>query len=135
MFTLSLSPGAKDDVRALKAKDADAAALVIAVLQEIQGSQELLDSLTIHDFRDELPELDVEYDVKHFWEHWKQGKNLWRLKIVDDERLLAGHRIIYAYVPLDSNYLVLGIVPRAFNYDRNNETTKRILREYDEYCT
>ncbi|MFD3301949.1 hypothetical protein [Aquipseudomonas alcaligenes] len=134
MFRLSLSPGSKSDIRSLKARDPDAAALLLAGLQEIQGNQELLDSLTIRDFDDVLPELNVSYDVKQWWQYWKRGRNLWRLRLMDDERLLSGYRVIYAFIPRETHYLVLGVVPRSFNYDPNHTITKRIIGEYDDLC-
>ncbi|MFK4075184.1 hypothetical protein ACI2KX_15870 [Ectopseudomonas khazarica] len=134
MFALSYSPGAQEDVRQLKSIDPNAAALVLATVQEIRGDQNLLDSLTIHEFEDRISKLDLTYNVKHWWEHFKRGRDLWRLRVIDDENLLTDYRIIYAYCIPESKYYILGVVPRSFNYDSNHTQTKRILAEYEELC-
>lgn len=134
MFALAYSPGAQDDVRRLKQTDPDAAALVLATIREIRDDQNLLDSLTIHDFDDVIPKLGVGYNVKKWTEHYKKNKNLWRLRIMDEENLLRGYRIIYAYSITDSKYYILGVVERSFGYDRNHPKTIRILGEYADLC-
>lgn len=135
MFALSYSPGAQDDIRQLKQKDAEAAALVLATVREIRDDQSLLDSLTIHDFEDLIPNLGVGYSVKKWWEHYRQNKNLWRLRVMDEKHILRGYRIIYAYSITDGKYYILGVVERSFGYDRNHPKTIRILGEYSELCT
>lgn len=134
MFALSYSPGAQDDIRQLKRANPDAAALVLATIQEIRGDQNLLDSLTIHEFEERLSKLDVTYTVKHWWEHFRKGRDLWRLRVIDDDNLLTDFRIIYGYSISESKYYILGVVPRSFNYDSNHPQTKRILGEYEDLC-
>jgi len=132
MFALNISPGAKIDIVKLKSLDEGAAALLLVILQEIKGDQEVLDSLTIHDLIDVLPIAELDYEVKHWWEHYRKGKNLWRLRILEDS--LTSYRIVYGYSPTEHAYYVLGIVDRDFNYDSNHPISKRILAEYEDLC-
>jgi hypothetical protein len=134
MFTLSLAPGAQADLRRLATTDGPAAAMIVAVLQEIQGDPSLLDALTIHDFEDVFPETEHDFNVKHWWEHYRKGRNLWRLKVIDSKRSLLRYRVIYGYAMREQAYYVLGIVHRDHCYVTSHPDTQRILREYFEYC-
>lgn len=134
MFQFSVTPGAKTDIRGLASSDRDAAALVVVTFQELQGNQVLLDTLTIHDHDDVLPLSGHPYNVKHVWEQYKKGKNLWRLKVMDSDKTLQPYRVIYGYSTGEQKYYVLGVVPRGHSYDSSHPTFRRILEEYSEYC-
>lgn len=134
MYALHLSAGIKSDLRELKASAPQVAAAALTLLQELKGSQEALDSLTIHNFEDILQGSNTQYHVSHWWELYRTGKNIWRLKTVDTPSL--GHyRIIYGYSQAEQAYYALGIVKRDFDYDLSHPVSQRILSEYEELCS
>lgn len=128
MYSLVLSRGAQDDLEQLWADDEVAAAAIDVLLQEVQGNQHLLDMLTAHDFGAYGTE---RFHVSRWVTQQRQDRNLWRLKLWDLERQGIRYRVVYA---LDQRrrYHVLGIVHRDFNYDPNDECSRRILAEYDD---
>lgn len=133
MYSLSISEEAKKDIRDLMATDEDAAALVIALLDEIAQCQDLLNELTIHGSEPVAPELDVGFNVQKFLALFRKGLNLWRLKVLDHPEL-ARYRIVYGYKAGTGGYYVLGVVPRNFNYDPAHPISQRIVRDYRDYC-
>ena len=124
-FTLLVHDDAKADLEQLW-KDAPRAAARIAVLlQELQGSQDLLDRLTQHGFGDRS---HAKFHISRWLEYWRKGKNLWRLKDWNLENDGFRYRIIYTFVPSKMQYHILAIAPRDFNYVANHPITKRVLR-------
>lgn len=132
MYALHLSEGTKSDIIEIKGVDPEAAALALVVLQEIKGDQDVLDSMTIHDYQDVLSGSGASYEVKHWWEQFKKGKNLWRLRVL--ESALLRYRIVYGYSQSEHSYYVLGLVKRDFNYESSHPISRRILGEYEELC-
>ena len=133
MFTLQISPGASSDIVELKKNSPNEAASIIAILQEIKGNQRLLDLLLVHELEEQLSS-GLDFNVSHWWEQYRVGKDLWRIRIITDNRILSSHRIVYGYVRGQQEYVVLGVVHRSFNYDAQHPISKRILAEYSEYC-
>ncbi len=109
--------------------DENAAADIVALLEQGKCDQDLLDNLTVRDFGKGKTE-DIHVDK---WVAQQQkGRNPWRLKIWDLEDRGVPARIIYALDPRISRYHVLGVVSRDFNYDERDDRTKGILAAYDE---
>ncbi len=131
MYKIALHDDAKADLKAILAKDAVAARKISAVLQEIEGDQSLLDSLTTHDYgrNHRAP-----FNVSKWLEFWNKNQDIWRLKIWDLEDKGLRYRIVYAYVRGKKEYRVLAVAPRSeINYDDpNNTLSKRILAAYEE---
>lgn len=130
MFSLVINPLAGADLKELlsskKADDKEAAAIVLAFLEQLKEDQYLMDSLTIHEF------VDDNIDVEHFASLWRIGYNMWRLKLATLKELNLQYRIIYAFEPLINRYHILGIVHRNFKYDKDDPRTKNIIAAYDE---
>lgn len=134
MFALYLSDGIKTDIRNILALDPDAGSDILVVLQELEsGNQALLDSLTDHEYSGQFPSTGLAYNVKHWWEHFRKGKNLWRLRILNSSTLHA-YRIVYGYSQTEQAYYILGAVSRDFNYDPNHSISRRMLAEYENLC-
>lgn len=129
MLRLFVHIDAEDDLERLWVRAPDAAARIAAILEELAGNQDLLDRLTQHDFGSYHT---ADFQVSKWSEQWKNGKNLWRLKVWDLEDQGLQYRVVYAFLPSKSQYHVLGIVPRSFNYESGNELTQRILRAYED---
>ena len=126
-YQLFIHQDAKNDLEALWQTDPTAAARVTLVLEQLAHDQMLLDRLTQHDFGGPG---GPGFHVSKWQEQWRQGKDLWRLKIWDLDDCLLPYRIVYAFTPGALRYNVLGIVPRNFNYDPNHPLSRRILAAY-----
>lgn len=129
MFALSVHEDAEADLEDLYKRDQRTVLAIAALLEELSGSQELLDRLTDHDFGKNRKE---EFHVSKWLEQWRKGHDLWRLKIWRLERHGIQYRIVYAFIPIKRQYIVLAIAPRDFDYDESHPITQRILRAYRE---
>jgi hypothetical protein len=129
VYTLTVHRHAEEDLTALRLGEPAVAATIIAVLQEIQHDQSLLDSLLDHDFGADGTET---FHVNKWLEFWRKNFDIWRLKIWELERLRKRYRIIYAYEIPTRSFHVLGIVSRDFDYDPTDPRSQRILRAYKD---
>lgn len=127
--SLTIHPDAADDLRQLMAKDRFAGGKVLALLQQAKRDPSIIDSLLDHDFG---AEHTAPYHVSKWQEFWRIGYDLWRLKIWTEPKGSLRYRIVYAYEPRTLQYHVLAIVHRDFNYERDHEITKRILKAYKD---
>jgi hypothetical protein len=128
VYQVVIAVAAKEDLAAIAASDPDTEAEIVALLQELKGSQELLDSLTVKDFG---LARDASFHVDKWNEQQKQGRNLWRLKIWNLEDLGIRYRVIYALDPRVRRYYVLAILHRDFDYDEKHPRVRRLLDTYD----
>lgn len=100
----------------------------MALLEQLEGDPDLLDRLTQHDYG---AHNSADFHVSKWQEQWRQGRDLWRLKVWDLEDQGLRYRIVYAFVPGMQHYHVLAIAPRDFDYDKNHPISQRILRAYE----
>lgn len=131
MLPVELHPSAVNDLRRIRGQSPKAAGQLAAVIQEMKADPHLHDKLLEHD-------ATADYrNVKHWWERYKEGDNLWRLRLLEPSNgPLLSYRIIYGYIPYGNNqqprYCVLAIVHRGdFNYDATSELGQRIIRDYE----
>ncbi len=129
MFSLFIHDDASQDLRELCQTDPVSAGRIVALLEQISGDQGLLESLTDHDFGVRGSE---DFHVSRWQRQWRQGHDLWRLKVWDLDQAGVRYRIIYAYLPGKRNYYVLAIAPRDFDYDEDHPIGRRILRAYQD---
>ncbi len=129
MIALFLHNDAVSDLRDLKIIQPEAAARILALLQELKGNPDLLDRLTQHGYGSRNCS---DFNVSKWLAHWKRGRDLWRLKVWDLEDKGLRYRIIYAFVPQKKHHYILAIAPREFNYDTNHPISRRIIRAYEE---
>lgn len=125
MFSLYTHREAEDDLEAIWAADPQSASDIEVCLQEIEGDQDLLDRLTQDRFGERY--LD-RFNVRELVEQRDMRNNLWRLRVWS----VPKYRIIYAFIPRSGRYYVLGIMPRAVNYDRKDPFFKRIAAAYEQ---
>ena len=128
MLRLYIHADAEDDLERLWALEPEAAAKIGVLLEELEGDSDLLDRLTQQDFGAYGLE---DFHVAKWQEQQKKGRNLWRVKIWDLEKMGIRYRIVYAFMARQQDYSVLGIVPREFNYDASHELTRRIIAAYE----
>src|SRR5438105_765813 len=106
VYALFVHDDAYADLAELEAKDPDAAAIVVATLDEISEDQALLDALTVQDFG---AGRSGKFEVKKWWQFWKAGADIWRLRIWALDDIGAPYRVVYAYERGKGRYHVLGI--------------------------
>ena len=128
MFALDIHSDAQADLDDLWKTAPKAAARIVAILQEIQGNQKLLDSLLDQDFGADQSE---KFHVSKWHGLWNQKLDIWRFKVWDLERDRLPYRVIYAYEIARRHFHVLGIFHRDFNYDPLDARSKRILKAYE----
>lgn len=116
------------DLRALRQAKLKAAARIVALLEELQANPDRLDRLTQHDYG--AYHL-ADFHVSKWQAQWRQGRDLWRLKVWDLEDQGLRYRVVYAFIPQKQHYHILAIASREFDYDANHPTSQRILRAYN----
>jgi hypothetical protein len=131
VYSLTIHDDAKDDLDKLWVEAEEAAALIVALLQEIQGDQILLDALTIHNFG---ADHSADFHISRWLEFWNRGLDLWRLKAWTLEAQGLPYRVVYSYEPRRQRYHVLGVFHRDFNYDRTDQRTQRVQNAYADVC-
>ena len=129
MAALIINPDAEDDLERLWRLDRWSATRIIALLEEIEGNDDLLDRLSQDYFHRDAPR---QFDVRRWVEAWNSGSNLFRLKVWDPNDDLLPYRVIYAFLPNQSEYHVLAVVHREWNYDPEHKLSHRIFQAYDE---
>lgn len=116
------------DLKSLWKREPQAATRIAVFLEELKGDQDLLDRLTQHGYGTHGY---ADFHISKWVEHWKKGRDLWRLKLWDLEDKGLKYRIVYAFIPNLQHYHVLAIAPREFDYDTNHPISQRILRAYE----
>ena len=129
MYKLHIHKDAGSDLQLIKAKgDRKAFGAILAFLQQATVDQSILDNLSIDGFG----EVGTEgFDVKKWLAQQHKGRNLWRAKVCNVERVGANYRILYAFNPHKKAYYVLAILPRGFNYDETDQRVQRLISAYD----
>lgn len=128
VYSLVIHTSAKRDLADIGRDDPDTENEIYALLQQIKGSQRLLESLTIKDYG-LAPGSD--FHVDQWQEQQRKGRNIWRLKFWDLESLGIQYRVIYAFDNRISRYFILAVLHRDFNYDENHPRCKQLLAVYD----
>lgn len=127
MIALFLHDDAKADLLTLRNHAPQAARRIAALLEQLEGDPDLLDRLTQHGygaFR------SADFHVSKWFEPWREGYDLWRLKVWELEDQQARYRIIYAFEPRKRHHHVLAVAPREFDYDKNHPVSQRVIRAY-----
>ncbi|MET4160498.1 hypothetical protein ABIE61_000312 [Marinobacterium sp. MBR-111] len=132
MQTVEIHDHAKDDIRSIIAVDRPGALKVLALFEDMQTDAELQERLLDR----KTDDYEETVDVMRWVEQFRQGNDLYRIKIWEPDRARAlPYRVIYAYLPLDriANFVVLGVIHRKdFNYEPDHSFTKRILHDYHD---
>lgn len=129
MPVLFVHDDAKTDLLELRETEPQAAGWILALLEQLEGDPDLLDRLTQHDYG---ACGTADFHVSKWQQQWRNGRDLWRLKVWDLEDKGLRYRIIYAFEPRANHYHVLAIAPREFDYDANHPIGQRILSAYEE---
>lgn len=103
---LFIHEDAAADLSKLRQTELQAAARIVALLEELKGNPDLLDRLTQHDYG---AYQSADFHVSKWHEQWNQGRDLWRLKVWDLEDQGLRYRIVYAFIPQKQHYHILAI--------------------------
>ncbi len=125
--SLSIHRDAAEDLRQLMGSNKGAAGKIAALLQQVKHDPNIIASLLEHNFG---ADHSSAYHVSKWVEFYRVGYNIWRLKVWEMPHGSLPYRIVYAYEPKLLQYHVLAIVHRNFNYQRDHEITKRIVKAY-----
>jgi hypothetical protein len=128
VYHLLIAVAAKQDLAAIGAEDPETEAEILALLQELKGNQLLLASLTVKDFG---LAREAKFHVDVWARQQNKGRNLWRLKIWSLEDYGLRYRVIYALDPRKSQYYILAILHRDFDYDEKHPRVQQLLASYD----
>lgn len=131
MYKLNILPIVKEDIKVVGVSSKNAATKIVALLEQLNTNQELLGYLLEHNHGE--PDEDL-FNVSKWQAYWKNGYDLWRLKLFNLENVGLRYRIIYAYALENSiqTFYILAIVHRDFDYDPTHEITKRLIHSYVE---
>lgn len=127
MPRLLIHSDAERDLDDLAVANPKLAARVVLLLGEIAADTNLMNMLTVHGFGADERE---PFDVSRWQAHWREGKDLWRLKFWELEQQGLPYRVIYGLKRGTGSHYVLAIVHRNFDYDPDHPTTRRILQAY-----
>lgn len=130
MFRLFIHDSAQADLEKLWSSAPTVAARITVLLEECQGSQDLLDRLTQQGFGANRSTAD--FHVSQWFDQQQKNRNLWRLKAWDLENQGLRYRVVYAFIAQKHTYHVLAVAPREFDYDERHQLTQRIIRDYEE---
>jgi hypothetical protein len=131
LYRLFISDEAREDLDAIWQVDPAAAAAIKVLLDELRGSQALLNDLTTHGLEVELPA--GRFDIKKWHKQQRRGRNLFRIRAWRPNGAAINYRIVYVLELGTRRYYVLGIHRRnVLNYDdENSHAVQRILAAYD----
>jgi len=126
---LSIHRDAADDLQTIKARgDLADHGLLLAFLRQAQTDSTVLETLSEHWFGEDGT---ADYSVRRIVAPLRQGRRLWRLKILDLKGLAIGYRVIYAFNRNQDEIYVLAIPPREIAYEQEHPRIKRLLALYD----
>lgn len=130
VLSLAIHRDAVDDLQSIKAHGAlPDYGVILAFLQQAKADVALLESLSEHWFGEDG---SANYTVRKVVSFHKQGRRLWRVKVLSLKGLAANYRVLYAFDPRVQTYYVLAIPPREIAYDQDHPRIRRLLDVYDK---
>lgn len=130
MPSLAIHRYAADDLQSIKAHGALADyGVIVAFLQQAKADPAVLESLSEHWFGEDG---SANYTVQKVVSFHKQGRRLWRVKVLSLKGLAAGYRVLYAFDRRLQTCYVLAIAPREIAYDESHPRIRRLFDVYDE---
>ena len=97
VLSLAIHRDAVDDLQSIKAHGAlPDYGVILAFLQQAKADVALLESLSEHWFGEDG---SANYTVRKVVSFHKQGRRLWRVKVLSLKGLAANYRVLYAFDP------------------------------------
>ncbi|EPH6960525.1 hypothetical protein DT381_12730 [Pseudomonas aeruginosa] len=131
VHVLIMHPDAEDDLQRLCRLDKWSAARILALLEELNSDQDLLDRLSQHGYQKDKP---YQFDVSRWQEACGNGYYLLRIKAWGADDRVLPYRVIYAHVPTDTGdeYHILAIAERSWDYNTTSVLSRRIFKAYED---
>lgn len=129
MPSLAYSPQAEHELDALYDENEDSAALIDELLWQLEENPALLEELCREDRH--VSHTPV-FQVKRLREVWKDGYNVFILKVWPGDGGAIPFRVIYAYHAQLDRYYVLTVMPRGVNYERDRTFIDKVCRIYEQ---
>ncbi len=130
VYSLKIAKAALDDLAKIGCVDPDTESDILALLQHIKDSQDLLSVLTTKDYCSD-PLSGFSWDIDWIYTQQRKGRDLWRLKDLDLESMGIQYRIVYGFDKRINRYYVLAVLHRDIAYDASNPRFKELLATYD----
>lgn len=129
MPQILLCKKADEELEALYALDEDAAALFDVLIEELSDDPVMLDHLCVpaNHFKYAPP-----FDVEVFEEAKKQGKNIYRIKVRNEEGSLLPWRMLVGFHSQKNLYYVLAVTEREHSYDTKHPDYRELLVRYEQ---
>ena len=129
MPRLAVHRDAAEDLQAIKVRgDLADHGLILAFLRQAQSDVAVLETLSEDWFGEDGM---ADYSVRRIVVPHRQGRRLWRVKILNVKGLAAAYRVIYAFNRKQDEIFVLAIPPRDIAYDQSHPRIQRLLALYD----
>jgi hypothetical protein len=127
--SLAIHPDAADDLQSIKARGeiADHGA-ILAFLRQAKVDPALLETMAEDWFGEDGT---ADYSVRKIVSLHRQGKRLWRVKVLTLKGIAVNYRVLYAFDRQRQVFYILGIPSRDFAYDTNHPRIQRLIAVYD----
>ena len=120
----------EDELDALYETAPQVAGLVDALIEELSGDEDCLQTLT-----DCVPKWLYLYrppfEIKRFGHAWDDGRNIYLLKPYDEDGHRLDYRIFLAHDSHTNEYFALSIQPRDTSYDPTTDAYRCLCTRYD----
>ncbi|MNF75084.1 hypothetical protein D3C84_571380 [compost metagenome] len=140
MYEFIVHDDAADDLRKILTVNRVAGMRIAKFIGQLKADQDLLDRLSQSDYGGSPAHprpRSATFNVGMWVAAQQKGMNLWRLRYFTEDVL--GYRLMYAFLPLTDQYVLLAIVEKAqvnapqderFNYELSHEIAIRITSAY-----
>lgn len=122
-------PEAFDELDRLYDIDEAAAALIDVLFEKLDGDADMLDRLC-------QPNNHYTYtppfEIKRYAEMQRRGKNIYTLKVRDDQGALLPYRVLIGYHAQINTYYVLAVIQREIAYDTTDPVFRIVLERYGQ---
>jgi mRNA-degrading endonuclease RelE of RelBE toxin-antitoxin system len=131
--SLAVHRDAADDLQSIRARGehADHGA-ILAFLQQARHDPSLLQTLAEDWFGEDG---SANYTVRKIVSMHRQGKRLWRVKVLTLKGMAANYRLLYTFDRRRDTFYVLGIPSRDIAYDESHPRIQRLIAVYNSLDT
>jgi hypothetical protein len=132
VYELITSDEAVADIEEILVEAEEAGLRIFALLEQLETDQDLLDRLCQDGYggSPKRPVRGAIINIGKWVMAQRKGMNLWRMRDFELSKMGFEYRIIYAFNPRDSQYVILAIAKREFDYEESHPITQRVFAAY-----
>lgn len=132
MYELITSDEATVDIEEILSESEDAGLRIFALIEQLETDQDLLDRLCQDGYGGKpwSPAQGAVVNIGQWVMAQRRGMNIWRMRDFELTKMGYEYRLIYAFNPKESQYIILAIAKRDFNYHESHPITQRIFAAY-----